>query len=195
MTFEAAVKTCLSKCGEFDGRASRAEFWWFQLFLALMHVVAMVLRALLSRVSAISYNGLDKDIVAAGGGALAPWGGSAGAYAASLVPLLLFAVFIVPNLSVWVRRMHDVDCKFSNKLMLYSFVSIIFVIYIAYQSYNMCQSPGACGFVLIFFVGFNMPFLFISACCIMTMIYFLLEPSDPCENTYGPAPHDDLTRR
>ncbi len=36
MTFFQAIRTCLIKSGTFHGRASRAEFWWFTLFLLLL---------------------------------------------------------------------------------------------------------------------------------------------------------------
>ena len=32
MTFTQAVKTCLKKYADFQGRASRSEYWWFFLF-------------------------------------------------------------------------------------------------------------------------------------------------------------------
>jgi uncharacterized membrane protein YhaH (DUF805 family) len=34
MSFRASVKTCFNKYAVFQGRASRSEFWWFQLFYA-----------------------------------------------------------------------------------------------------------------------------------------------------------------
>ncbi len=36
MGFGEAIKVCFSKFADFDGRASRAEFWWFTLFTFLM---------------------------------------------------------------------------------------------------------------------------------------------------------------
>lgn len=36
MTFPQAIRTCLTKYAEFDGHASRAEFWWFALFVVLV---------------------------------------------------------------------------------------------------------------------------------------------------------------
>lgn len=36
MTFPRAIRVCLSKYAEFDGHASRAEFWWFALFVTLV---------------------------------------------------------------------------------------------------------------------------------------------------------------
>jgi len=36
MTFFEAIRTCLLKYADFHGRATRAEFWWFVLFIALV---------------------------------------------------------------------------------------------------------------------------------------------------------------
>lgn len=36
MTFYESILTCLKKYAEFNGRASRSEFWWFALFIALV---------------------------------------------------------------------------------------------------------------------------------------------------------------
>lgn len=36
MTFPQAIRVCLTKYAEFHGRASRAEFWWFALFVTLV---------------------------------------------------------------------------------------------------------------------------------------------------------------
>ncbi|WP_344762918.1 DUF805 domain-containing protein [Actimicrobium antarcticum] len=39
MTFLDAIKTCFSKYAEFNGRASRPEYWYFFLFLVLASLV------------------------------------------------------------------------------------------------------------------------------------------------------------
>lgn len=36
MTFPQAIRVCLTKYAEFDGHASRPEFWWFALFVLLV---------------------------------------------------------------------------------------------------------------------------------------------------------------
>ncbi len=36
MTFFEAIRVCLIKYAEFNGRASRAEYWWFTLFVTLV---------------------------------------------------------------------------------------------------------------------------------------------------------------
>ena len=38
MNFVQSIKTCLRKYADFKGRASRSEFWWFQLFLIILEV-------------------------------------------------------------------------------------------------------------------------------------------------------------
>ena len=39
MTFGESVRTCFSKYVDFNGVASRSEFWWFILFLVIVGVV------------------------------------------------------------------------------------------------------------------------------------------------------------
>jgi DNA-binding CsgD family transcriptional regulator len=36
MTFFESIRTCITKYAEFQGRASRSEFWWFTLFIILV---------------------------------------------------------------------------------------------------------------------------------------------------------------
>lgn len=42
MSFSAAVRTCLSKYAIFEGRAGRAEFWWFNLLGCLIALGGLV---------------------------------------------------------------------------------------------------------------------------------------------------------
>lgn len=43
MGFAESVKTCLSRFATFSGRASRPEYWWFVLFVALGVVTLSIL--------------------------------------------------------------------------------------------------------------------------------------------------------
>lgn len=47
MGFLQAVKTCLGKFFTLQGRASRAEYWWFFLFVILGGVVAQIIDGLI----------------------------------------------------------------------------------------------------------------------------------------------------
>jgi uncharacterized membrane protein YhaH (DUF805 family) len=43
MTFQDSIRVCLTKYADFDGTASRSEYWWFVLFLVLAGTAASVL--------------------------------------------------------------------------------------------------------------------------------------------------------
>ncbi len=42
MKFGKSITTCIGKYADFDGRTSRSEFWWFQLFLVILSLVLSV---------------------------------------------------------------------------------------------------------------------------------------------------------
>ena len=72
----------LKKYAQFSGRAPRAEYWWFNLFLMIGYVVAMLVDRLI------------------GSKVLGPYGLFAG---------LLWLAVIVPTIAVGVRRLHDTN--------------------------------------------------------------------------------------
>jgi len=79
MDFQTAVRTCLQKKYlDFNGRAARAEYWYFVLFYFLAIIVASVLDGIV---------GLGRTI--------GPFYG------------LAVLALIVPSLAVGVRRLHD----------------------------------------------------------------------------------------
>ncbi len=47
MDFQTSIKTCFKKYADFSGRASRSEFWWFELFLLIASIVAMIIDIML----------------------------------------------------------------------------------------------------------------------------------------------------
>lgn len=48
MTFQESVKVCFSKYADFEGRASRPEYWWFFLFILLVSAAASILGPVVS---------------------------------------------------------------------------------------------------------------------------------------------------
>jgi uncharacterized membrane protein YhaH (DUF805 family) len=46
MTFGQAIQMCLRKYADFNGRAGRAEFWWFVLFATLVSAALTALNLL-----------------------------------------------------------------------------------------------------------------------------------------------------
>lgn len=79
-TFPEAIKVCFAKCATFKGRASRSEYWWFFLFVALVSLVVFVTNDYL-----LDDYGLSGNI---------------------FVQLLVLAV-LLPFYAVGARRLHD----------------------------------------------------------------------------------------
>jgi uncharacterized membrane protein YhaH (DUF805 family) len=84
MSFSQAVSSVLlNKYATFSGRARRSEYWWWYLFVTIVFVVAGILD------NAI---GLTYSDLTIGGG----W-----------IATIALIVFLIPNLAVSVRRLHD----------------------------------------------------------------------------------------
>src|SRR5438105_1672321 len=77
MSFSESVRTCLRKYADFNGRASRPEYWWFFLFSFVTFFVS--------------------DMVAV----------AAKAPALAVLPFLFLFGLFLPLLSAAVRRLHD----------------------------------------------------------------------------------------
>ena len=82
MEFGEAIRTCLRKYATFSGRASRSEFWYFQLFVTLTNFVAEI---------------LDRPIFASSEAFNGP------------LSWIVTVVFFVPSIAVASRRLHDGD--------------------------------------------------------------------------------------
>ncbi|WP_243831268.1 DUF805 domain-containing protein [Stenotrophomonas sp. CC22-02] len=78
--------TPLTRYAQFSGRASRSEFWWFQLFIVIISIPLYVLSF---------YAGYT--------------GSSTLALVVSGLSVVLWLVFVLPCLAATVRRLHDTD--------------------------------------------------------------------------------------
>jgi len=97
MTFSESIRTCLrEKYVTFSGRASRSEYWWFQLFMFLISMVLVLLLVLTGGLSgAFDQNG---DIAPGAAASLGIFG---------IIFLIVMLGLILPAISVTVRRFHD----------------------------------------------------------------------------------------
>ncbi|MFZ2510911.1 MAG: DUF805 domain-containing protein, partial [Gordonia sp. (in: high G+C Gram-positive bacteria)] len=104
--FVDAYKRVFQKYATFDGRASRAEFWWWTL---ANFVVVLVLYAL---VFAFAFSGDGS------GSGMSVIGGIFG------ILLLIYALaVIVPSIAVTVRRLHDAG--YSGWFYLVTFIPFV----------------------------------------------------------------------
>ncbi len=44
MTFLESIKTCVKKWNDFDGRASRSEYWWFALLMVGLLLASLLFK-------------------------------------------------------------------------------------------------------------------------------------------------------
>ena len=63
VTFFESIRVCFTKYAEFNGRASRSEFWWFMLFVTL---VASALVYIIEALSSIFLSAILLPLLAAG---------------------------------------------------------------------------------------------------------------------------------
>ena len=85
MGFVDAIKTCIAeKYVDFSGRASRSEYWWFMLLMLLLQMGFFVIQMAVISVA--------PDLLMAVSG----------------LSLVVSLGLFLPNLSVTVRRLHDI---------------------------------------------------------------------------------------
>ena len=77
------AKRPLQKYADFNGRAPRAEYWWYTLAIIVVAIVISIIESIL---------GLGQTV--------GPYG---------LLSLLFMVALIVPGLAVTVRRLHDTN--------------------------------------------------------------------------------------
>lgn len=54
MTFLDSITTCFSKYADFSGRATRAEYWWFALFIILSGLICSAINDTLGTVYTVA---------------------------------------------------------------------------------------------------------------------------------------------
>lgn len=96
MTLTQSISTCFKKYVTFSGRASRSEYWWWQLFVFIATFIIVFIVTLI-------------DL-----------------QAGKAVGSILQLVFLLPNLAVIVRRCHDTNhsgwwilCPIYNIVLLF----------------------------------------------------------------------------
>lgn len=86
----------LKKYATFSGRAPRAEFWWFFLFIFVTYMVVSI-------VFGASLGSLAAGQTERSAGMLGAFG------AGSLLMVLFWLALLIPTIAVQVRRLHDID--------------------------------------------------------------------------------------
>jgi uncharacterized membrane protein YhaH (DUF805 family) len=94
--FAESVRTCFGKYADFQGRASRSEFWWFFLFTALVSLALSLPLYVLMVIVAVAGNS------------------STGAGVAAVITIIWSIIvtvvaigLLIPLLAAGARRLHD----------------------------------------------------------------------------------------
>lgn len=110
MGFTEAVRTVLGKYATFSGRAQRSEYWWWFLF----NFIVLNACHLIDGLVVAPFLGFPVFDSAAG----------------TPISLVMTLVFLLPNLGVGIRRLHDLDR--SGWWCLIAFIPLIGIIIILY---------------------------------------------------------------
>ena len=94
VSFTDAVKLFFKRYGDFQGRSSRSEYWWIQLFNILVMIVPMIM----------FFGVVGADPYAMESGDVPP-----GAWLPLILIGLYGLVIIIPSIALVVRRFHDLN--------------------------------------------------------------------------------------
>ena len=101
MSFIQSVETCLKKYVDFNGKASRSEYWWFFLFNFLVVTVGAIADAILLGTSSDS---------------------------TGIIQLLVTFGLLLPGLAVGARRLHDINKSGWWQLIYLTIIGIILLL-------------------------------------------------------------------
>lgn len=174
--------TPLKRYAEFSGRSSRAEFWWFMLFMIIIFMVIWFVMA--GSIGGLIAAGTDPN-----GAALPALGGGI------LIIMLLSLAIVIPSIAVQVRRLHDTNRSgwwLGGYYLLYAlYMAMAFssVMSAAVGDPTAAPAPnvGMLGMTMILGLG-----LFVY---MVVLLVFYCLPGTPGPNNYGPDPygaHDNL---
>lgn len=163
LEFVEAVKICLKKYFDFTGRARRSEYWWFFLFGMIVSAVGSFLDGITSIF-----------------------------YTTSIFSIILELAFLIPNLSVTWRRLHDVGRSGWWVVVSYILMLLAGIVFVVVASpdvvFNMVEDPKA--FVNAFSLqGWTFYVPLIASLIVGCIVFvFTLLDSHWGENKYGPSP-------
>lgn len=179
MSFGKAVGTCFSKLFTFQGRARRSEYWYFYLFL---FILKLALLSIVSLCNSVFFPYLCKDT--------ATVSGTSGFFIESLILLL----FIFLNLSVGVRRLHDIECS-GWLVLLFSIFPFVLYVLVSYSGTSVNSILAAQGDITpdnIPAIAETIKAQLVSLMFLMTTLIIKIvlycKPGTEGPNSYGPDP-------
>ena len=102
MSFIKSIKVCFLKYKTFSGRASRSEYWWFFLFVLIINSIATAIDVLILHFSFSEYG---------------------------VTFSLANIIILLPQLSVAIRRLHDINKSGKWYLIILTGLGILVLFY------------------------------------------------------------------
>lgn len=173
MTFTSAIRTCFQKYATFSGRASRAEYWWFVLFIVLAGLVSGALDgALFGTVTVETERG------------------QVTANADGPISFLAFLFTVVPFIAAGWRRMHDTGR--SGLHLIYPLIVILGIgIFSSFAGGLQAALSGSFAQAVSGLTGLILGIAgFIFLVSPLIVLWWLSRPSEPGANAYGPNPNE-----
>ncbi len=166
MTFVDAVKQCLRKYGDFSGRATRAECWWWTLAAFLGTLMAASVDAAVN-----SFNSQNE-------------------WSFSPVQTIFALAILLPSLAVDTRRLHDIG-KSGWWLLVWYVIAIVGWIPLALVGSIALSSALFGDFdrsIIAPLVGVGIIALVINLAIILWAVLWLTRQGEDGPNRYGPDP-------
>lgn|SRR5690349_159489 len=157
---------------KFSGRASRAEFWWFFLFLMLVYIAFWVVT--------FSTMGLG-----AAPDSQNPLGALGALGAVGIFVMLFYLVLLIPSIAVQVRRLHDTNRSgwWLGAFWLLYAGYVLFAVRAAFSATSVNSQPSLAGAGAMMAIG-----LLFFAYSIALLVFFCL-PGTKGSNRFGDDPY------
>ena len=165
--------TPLKKYAQFSGRAPRAEFWWFTLFVMIIYLAMSFL--LIGSIGSLAAGGADP---------------STGAMGALGMGAMLIGVFwlaiLIPTFAVQTRRLHDTN---RSGWWLVGFYALYAVYMVMSFSTVMSVDPTSAAEPNMGALGMTMILALIMMVYGIVLLVFNCLPGTSGPNNYGPDPY------
>lgn len=180
MIFTTAAKTCFRNYFTFSGRASRAEYWYFFLFILILSFIAQ----LIDWTFFTSVVSVSSDT-----------GSATVAHSSQPVQSVVSLAVFLPHLAVAWRRMHDTGR--SGLYALLPMLMILGTVLVLFFGNGLADQFYGNHSLDVFFTRATLlvliPAMIVLIVSPLLVLWWLSRPSQPGPNTYGPNPYEVQT--
>lgn len=189
MTLSEATKTCFRKYITFSGRATRAEFWKFILFIILGMLICLAINSLIFGPE-IGY----RVAIDANDSPIGPTS-EVRKYTTGVVGNIFGLIVLLPWIAVGWRRMHDIGKPgyLPFVLLIGWSVALLTTVALLMGFSEMIDALHETGVARVENAAAALVFIVAIIAIMILNTYWLAKPSQPGINAYGPNPTEVTT--